>query len=144
MGVQYSPKQVPSVPFRLSATFRGTLGQAGRAGRLKILSWNSGAGNAGCLDEIDAYGVSENIDIICIQETRLQSESEWSTASYHYIHSGKAKTSGSVGGLLVMVSTKLVKANQLRFASIVRGHLLHVRIQMRDYSVDLLNFYQLS
>ena len=80
MGVQYSPKQVQSVPVRLSATFRGTLGQAGRAGRLKILSWNSGAGNAGCLDEIDAYGVSENIDIICIQETRLQSESEWSTA----------------------------------------------------------------
>ena len=118
------------------------LGQPTRAGRFRCLSWNSGSGNVCLLDELESYGISENIDVLCIQETRMSIESQWSTASYHYIHTGKERSNQQVCGVLVMISTKMAKAHQIRCASLVRGHLLHVRVQMKTNSLDILGLYQ--
>ena len=121
----------------------GKIGQHTRAGRLKCLSWNSGSGNVGLWDELEAYGISECIDIMCIQETRMSVENEWSTASYHFLHTGKERSNTTqVCGVMIMISTKLARANQIRCCSVVKGHLLHVRVQIQDKCIDILGLYQ--
>ena len=149
LGSSFQPANVPEGPGVLEAPqgtplIRGKVGQPGRAGRLKIFSWNSGSGNSGLFDEIEAFGLDQGIDIICIQETRMSVESEWSSKAYHYIHSGKARSSTDASGILVMISTRLARPSHIRCSSIVKGHLLHVRVQVHDHSIDVLGLYQHS
>ena len=125
LGVQYQSEPI-SHTVRPSVTFKGRMGQPLRSGRIKCMSWNSGSGNAGLFDELEEYGCAENLDLICIQETRMTLESEWSTRNYHYIHSGKERAKGA-GGILVMVSAKFARPSQIRCSFVVPGHLVHVK-----------------
>ena len=71
-------------------------------------------------------------------------ESEWSTSAYHYLHSGKPRSAHNASGILIMVSVRLARANQIRWSAVVKGHLLHVRIQLSENSLDMFGFYQHS
>ncbi|CAE7341282.1 unnamed protein product, partial [Symbiodinium microadriaticum] len=66
----------------------------------------------------------------------------WTTREYHYIHTPGAGKHDRLAGLLVMVSTRLAKADQLQYRVHHAGRLIHVRVPHQSIHVDVVNWYQ--
>ena len=108
----------------------------------RVFSWNSGGLTTSVYQELESYAKTLQADIMMIQESKWHFEATWSTREYHYIHTPGTGQHDRLAGLLVMVSTRLVKADQLQFRVHHAGRLIHVRIPYRSIHVDVVNWYQ--
>lgn len=108
--------------------------------RFRILNWNTGGLPASKLDEVKIWLESQRIDAAILTETRMTFESEWSDAHWHHIHTGLASDRGA--GILCIISKRLCSAQQIRWRSVILGRLLHVQIQGKHRSFDLVGCYQ--
>ena len=94
--------------------------------------------------ELETYAREMRYDIICVQETKWRHDSTWTNQDFHYIHSQGLGKEDRVAGLLTMISTRLVKADDIQYVAAHPGRLLHIRIPRGQSSVDIVNWYQYS
>lgn len=78
-------------------------------------------------------------DVVTLQETQWPFTREWSTASYWVIHSG---SQSRAGGVLTLISRKLVSQDNLSWAEEIPGRLLWIRLHSTHRDHDILNCYQ--
>ena len=76
--------------------------------------------------------------ILCIQESKWPRDCEYSTGRWHVIHSGSGS---ALGGVVFFICRTLVAAQQLKYAALVPGRALHLRIATQP-ALDLLGVYQ--
>ena len=117
-------------------------GEERRAGRLKVFSWNAGGLSIGQLDELLAWAEQTSYDLVFVQETRWRHESTWETSSFLCLHSGENKLGNSWCGLLLLISKRVTTSPLVRWTSIIPGRVMHVRLQDKYGTMDLVNCYQ--
>ena len=130
-GVTLRPQVLPSTPPRSQAT-----------PHWRTLCWNASGLTASVFQELETYVRDHCLDVILIQETKWSYEATWSNKDYHYVHSPGSGAHNRYGGLLVMISTRLAKADDIQFYAPHPGRLLHVRVPHGNTHVDVLNWYQ--
>ena len=106
------------------------------------MSWNCGGLTAEVYRELETYAKDFHLDVLMIQESKWTLGGTWSTPDFHFIHSPGTGAHDKVGGLLTVISTRLVKADQIQFRAHHGGRLLHVRVPHGSAHVDILNWYQ--
>ena len=79
---------------------------------------------------------------VLMQESKWTHDSTWTNKDYHYVHSPGSGKHDRYGGLLIMISTRLAKAEDIQFYAPHPGRLLHVRIPHGSTHVDILNWCQ--
>ena len=135
----YKPAQLPRGPSRQ----RARTGTSQR--RLNIVTHNLGGLSTAAYDEFQVWLHSDSslsaVDIVCLQETHWTADYEYEVPKWHVLHSGRSDKSG---GLMICVSKKLCRSDQLRYTNIRAGRLQHLRICMEGNSLDVFNFYQHS
>ena len=110
--------------------------------RLKILTWNPGGLSLERFDEVRQWLLLQGADIVLIVETRWQYTQEWQDKHWYCVHSGEMETRSA--GVLCLISRKLTKIQQIRWIDVIPGRLLHVQLQFRGRSIDVLGCYQFS
>ena len=108
--------------------------------RMTCLTWNCGGLSSHRLDELKKWLTIQQVHIAVIAETRWSFQSEWSDQAWHHIHSADETCRGS--GVLILISSKLCAASDLRWHAIIPGRLVHARILMTPRNVDVLGCYQ--
>ena len=109
---------------------------------MRIMTWNAGGLHAQVFRGLETYAVDCALDVCMVQETKWTFDGNWSTADYHFIHSAGEAKEDRVGGVLVMVSTKVVpKSTNIQSHAVHPGRLLHARIN-RKQPIDVLKLYQ--
>ena len=116
-------------------------GQANRASRHQIFTWNSGGLSGESYDMLISLLERQNISVAHIQETHWSFSSTWSTDSFHCIHSGATKK--GTAGVLTLIRKDLCKSTQIKFQHVVPGRLLLVRFPMGQTFLNLINVYQI-
>ena len=92
--------------------------------------------------EVETFLRDAQLDLMLIQETKWSTDMQRSSRGHHYVHSAGANKLDKVGGVLTIISEKLAKASDLQFIDVHPGRLLHVRVQTRRATLDVLNCYQ--
>ena len=110
----------------------------------RTFTWNAGGLTTNIFQELETYAREMRYDIICVQETKWRHDSTWTNQDFHYIHSQGLGKEDRVAGLLTMISTRLVKADDIQYVAAHPGRLLHIRIPRGQSSVDIVNWYQYS
>ena len=108
----------------------------------RTLCWNAGGLTTSVFQELETYVRDHSIDIVLIQESKWTHDSTWTNKDYHYVHSPGSGKHDRYGGLLIMISTRLAKAEDIQFYAPHPGRLLHVRIPHGSTHVDILNWCQ--
>ena len=108
--------------------------------RLTCLTWNCGGLSSHRLDELKHWLMLQHVQIAVITETRWSFQAEWSDTNWHHLHSADTACRGS--GVLVMVSSKLCNAPDIRWTDPIPGRLIHVRLQMPTRNIDIVGCYQ--
>ena len=108
--------------------------------RMTCLAWNCGGLSSHRLDELKHWLVLQNIQIAVISETRWSFDAEWNDSGWTHIHSADPNSKGS--GVLILISTRLCTASDIRWAAVVPGRLVHVRALMPTRNVDIIGCYQ--
>ena len=122
----------------------------------QIVTWNSGGLNAvryqeflGWIDPQDSATArstlnpntpSTDIRIACLQETHWPQSSEYRYKHWTMIHSGSGR---STGGVLFAISARLVSPQLIRYAEIIPGRALHIRLETNP-PMDILGIYQVA
>ena len=115
---------------------------ASRQQSLRTLTWNPGGLHSQVFREFETYAIDSFLDLCVMQETKWTFDGTWSTHAYHYIHSAGEAKEDRVGGVLIMVSTRVApKQADIQFHAVHPGRLLHVRIN-RKQPIHVLNLYQ--
>ncbi|CAE7770501.1 unnamed protein product, partial [Symbiodinium necroappetens] len=127
------------------------LQQSRPARRLRVVSYNCGGLSASLYQELVAWLKAEEtrgepVDVLCIQETAWKEDFEFRTATnhplepqWHAIHAGgPART-----GILCLIRSSLLRADQIRYVVLVPGRVLHVRL-LFEIPLDLLLLYQVA
>ena len=107
-----------------------------------VISWNAAGLAAATFQEIETFARTIRADIFMLQETKWTLQSTWASQDYLYVHTAGVGKHDRLAGLLMMISTRLVKAEQLQYFVHHAGRLLHVRIPHGHTHVDLVNWYQ--
>ena len=107
-----------------------------------VISWNAAGLTAETFQEIETYARTVRADILLLQETKWNFESTWASQEYLYVHTAGIGKHDRLAGLLTMISTRHVKADQLQHCIHHAGRLLHVRIPHGNTHVDVVNWYQ--
>ena len=111
--------------------------------RVSMMSWNAGGLTSPHYQELLVWLTSQCVDIAVIQGTRWRGERTWRARGYSFIQSGADEETPNVHcALLVCVSDRFCKFDNIAFAVVHPGRLLHVRCKMEHNSLDLINFYQ--
>ena len=100
--------------------------QPSQGKRLRIFSWNCG-GLSQVFDSCVHWLHENAYDVAIIVETKWSFSSSWSDQAYHYVHSGIKCSGFASSGVLVMVSTKLTSAQNIRYSAIAPGRMLRVQ-----------------
>ena len=108
--------------------------------RLTCLTWNCGGLSSHRLDELKHWLLLQQVQIAVITETRWSFQAEWSDTNWHHLHSADIACRGS--GVLVLVSSKLCNAPDIRWTDPIPGRLIHVRLQMPTRNIDIVGCYQ--
>ena len=107
---------------------------------LRIFHWNGGGLSAHKLDELKMWLSQQRVDVAVLSESRWSFTNEWTADGWNHIHSGNPTDRGA--GLLVLVSTKVSRLTDIRWAEIIPGRLMHVQLRYRDRHVDVMACYQ--
>ena len=111
-----------------------------KAGRVRMLTWNPGGLAQGALIELRLWLRQHPYDIVVIPETRWGFTRCWQDETWSYIHSSTSVH--RTGGVLVMISKRLISNVNIGYEEVIPGRLLHVRLHFALYSFDLLAVYQ--
>ena len=110
----------------------------------RTFTWNAGGLTTSIFQELETHVREMCYDVICVQETKWRHDNTWTNEDFHYIHSQGLGKEDRVAGLLIMISTRLVKEDDIQYVAVHPGRLLHVRIPRGQSSVDIVNWYQYS
>ena len=114
-------------------------------GHIKALTWNAGGlgGKTGALfDELQIYANRHPFHILFIQETKWTFTNMWEDSHWVFIHSGSPARDFKQGGVLIMLSRRIVDSGSVRYVEPLPGRLLWVYFRHKGQSFDLLNLYQ--
>ena len=117
--------------------------QAPKVNGLRFVTWNCGGLNASRYAETLAWLEMEReagrpVHILCVQESKWSTDSEYATDRWYVVHSSTGK---AMGGVLFFVCRSLVDSSQMKHAALVPGRLLHLRLDITP-PLDLLGVYQ--
>ena len=102
--------------------------------RLHLLLWNTGGLGGGLYDELWIYLKHSQHDIVLLQETKWRFESTWEDADHYFVHSGSSAKDHCQGGLLTVISKRIVEKGSLRLISLHRNtHMSRVDPPRRPY-----------
>ena len=109
---------------------------------LRTLTWNAGGLHASVFRELVTYAIDASLDLIYVQETKWSYDANWSTPEFHFVHSAGEKKEDKVGGVLIMVSTRVIQRSfDIQYNAAHPGRLLHARVNLQQ-PLDLINVYQ--
>ena len=109
--------------------------------RLRCVSWNSSGFSAELnADFFKWLEVAGNVGFFSVQETHWGLSSDWSTDSWHLVHS----TTGHYrsGGILFGMRANLVQRESVKWREIVEGRLIQVRFVYKKQQFDVISIYQ--
>ena len=97
--------------------------------RLRVFTFNTGILSTDAYDELLNWLQTkpDEWDVICLQETGWKLDTEYTSGPWRVIASHHPKQKNS--GVITMVSTRLVAAENIRHAAILQGRLLHVKLE---------------
>lgn len=99
-----------------------TPGQQKQHHRMTLLSWNAGGLKQSDWDNLQLWLSKQDIAVVMIQETK--------------------STPAKSGGLLTLISKKLIAQQWISWQEILPGRLVHVRLHFSSKSIDLMHCYQ--
>ena len=110
--------------------------------RLRVFSFNTGVLSSDAYDEMLNWlrTKPDEWDVICLQETGWKLSTEYTSGPRRIIASHHPKQKNS--GVITMISTRLVAAENIRHAAILPGRLLHIKLEFPSHHVDVVNLYQ--
>lgn len=108
--------------------------------RMTLFSWNAGGLTQSSWDNLQMWLSKQDISVVFVQESKWKHCSEWLSPAYTCIHSAATPTKS--GGLLTLVSRRLIGQQLISWHEIIPGRLVHVRLHFSSRSVDLLHCYQ--
>ena len=111
--------------------------------RASVLTWNAGGLTSEIYNDLVAWLHTQGTDIALIQGTRWSGERTWRTCGFSVIQSGEDAGGPHMhSGLMVFVSERICSFEDLSYAPIIPGRLLHVKCKIGHNSLDLVNLYQ--
>ena len=108
--------------------------------RLTIFSWNTGGLSQASWDNLQMWITHQKIDILMLQETHWRTTNEWVNAAYTCIHS--AANPSRSGGLLTLISKKLIQQHLISWSEVIPGRLKWIRLHFQQRCLDLIHCYQ--
>ena len=108
--------------------------------RFTLLNWNTGGLSQANWDNLQLWLCKNPVDVVFLQETRWRTSNEWLSQHFVCIHS--AATPSKSGGLLVLISRKLIAQQLISWHAVLPGRILWIRLHFSQRSVDLVNIYQ--
>ena len=134
----------PSTHMSTSTWALPEIGKPARSSpRTVVLSWNCGGLTTELYQETLAWLQHQDISILLLQGARWRDERVWTAGGYNVIQSGEAAdTKHAHAGLLTFVSQKFCAADDISYAVLEPGRLLHVRCRIANKAVDVVNVYQ--
>ncbi|CAE7319382.1 Capn15, partial [Symbiodinium sp. CCMP2592] len=112
---------------------------------LKILTWNAGGlgGKEGALfDELQVYANTHPFDVLLVQESKWTFSNMWEDPRWFFLHSGSTARDFKQGGVLIMLSKRIVDPGSVRFVEPLPGRILWAHFTHRGRPIDILNMYQ--
>ena len=108
--------------------------------QLRVVQWNVSGLSTAKLDEICCWLHTQPLDVVILLETHWQFTNEWCDANWNYVHCGDSLSKSA--GILCLVSKKLSRLQDLRWAEVLAGRLLHIQLRFPARHVDILAGYQ--
>ena len=108
---------------------------------LQAVTWNCGGLHAQRYAELMQWLNSDSfqsVHLVFLQECHWPNSTEYCSERWIHIYSG---TNSSQGGVMIMINKSIAAKEQIRYAELVAGRVLHVRIGS-DPPVDALCVYQ--
>ena len=81
-----------------------------------------------------------DVDFFSVQESHWGFDCDWSTSSWHFVHSSTGQQRS--GGILAGVNAKHSHRESVKWRDVVPGRLLHVRFTYKLQQIDLIVLYQ--
>ncbi|CAE6924474.1 unnamed protein product, partial [Symbiodinium sp. CCMP2592] len=116
-----------------------------RPRHLKILTWNAGGlgGKEGALfDELQVYANTHPFDVLLVQESKWTFSNMCEDSRWFFLHSGSTARDFKQGGVLIMLSKRIVDPGSVRFVEPLPGRILWAHFTHRGRPIDILNMYQ--
>ena len=111
--------------------------------RLVVFHWNRGALSSARYQELLHWLYLQRIDIALLSETHWSYTQEWNTPHWNAIHSGHDPSKkDKASGLLLLVATRLCRADQIAWQDVVPGRIIHCRLHLTLRPVDIIGVYQ--
>ena len=111
--------------------------------RLIVFHWNGGALSSARYQELLHWLHLQRIDVALLSETHWSYTQEWNTPNWHAIHTGRDHSQKDIAsGLLLLVATRLCRADQIAWQEVVPGRLIHCRLHLTLRPVDIIGVYQ--
>ena len=111
--------------------------------RLVVFHWNGGALSSARYRELLHWLYLQRIDIALLSETHWSYTQEWNTPHWHAIHTGRdSSQNDKASGLLLLVATRLCRADQIAWQEVVPGRIIHCRLHLTLRPVDIVGIYQ--
>ena len=111
--------------------------------RASLLTWNCGGLTSEIYNDFISWLMVKQIDIAVLQSTRWKGERTWCSHGYSIIQDGEPEgTCHTYAGLMIFISNRVCNIDDISYASIVPGRLMHIRCRLQSNSLDLINLYQ--
>ena len=111
--------------------------------RLVVFHWNGGALSSARYQELLHWLYLQRIDIALLSETHWSYTQEWNTPHWNAIHTGHDPSSkDKASGLLLLVATRLCRADQIAWQDVVPGRIIHCRLHLTLRPIDIIGVYQ--
>ena len=136
MGQSSSAKPPATHPPPLMVTRR-------RSPRASVLCWNVGGLTTPLYHEVIHWMQKQQLDICMLQSIRWTEDRVWVSHGFSFIQCGDP-TGGVHGhaGLLTIISQRFCSFDQISYACLIPGRMLHVHCKLGEIGLDLLNCYQ--
>ena len=108
--------------------------------RLQAMTWNPGGLSQSGLVELRMWLHQHPIDVMIVPETKWSFSNNWSDDRWTYVRS--ASGTPRVGGILVMISKKLINSSNITYDYVIPGRLLHVHLGFDRQSITIVAAYQ--
>jgi len=92
------------------------------------------------LDEVKQWCLGQRIQVLILTETRWHFSNEWLDPNWIHVHTGAADQAGA--GILILISRRLCKPQDIRWAEVSVGRLAHVQLRFPQRCFDILAGYQ--
>ena len=122
---------------------RSSVRTSDTAKRLRLVSLNTGPLSTASYDELMLWLTEEraSLDVAIFLECGWSQDTEYTTSHWHVIYTGAAQKGQ---GVMICVNASLCAQSDIRWAPIVPGRLLHVRVTppRLGCSLDICGVYQ--